>query len=105
MGEIEPDPIAGAGGDDRVDADARQIGGVDRRPPDGCLGVRGGDRVPPRAARAHRLQDVADDRQRERAELDGGQLLEEDPDRMEDLAHAIRLTRYGRSAPSEPMNG
>ena len=27
----------------------------------------------------------------ERPELDGGELLEEDPDRMEHLAHAIRL--------------
>ena len=41
----------------------------------------------------------ASDRERERAELDRGELLEEDPDRVEDLAHALRLTRYGRSAP------
>ena len=38
-------------------------------------------------------------------ELDRGELLEEDADRMEHLAHALRLLRYGRSAPSVPMNG
>ena len=38
-------------------------------------------------------------------ELDVGELLEEDADRMEHLAHAVRLLRYGRSAPSQPMNG
>ena len=45
-----------------------------------------------------------DDREPERGELDGGEGLEEDPDRVEDVAHACRLLRYDRSAPS-PMNG
>ena len=56
VGEVEPDRVAGAGRDDRVDADAGEVGGVDRAPAHLLVGIRRGDRVPPRAARAHRLQ-------------------------------------------------
>ena len=44
-------------------------------------------------------------RQPERGELDRGELLEEDPDRVQDVAHARNLLAYARSAPSLPMNG
>ena len=45
------------------------------------------------------------DREPERGELDRGERLEEDPDRVEDLAHACRLLALRPVGSVEPMNG
>ena len=82
------------GRDDRVHADAGEVGGIHRAPAHFLLGIGGGDRVPPGAARAHRLQQVADDRQPERRELDRGELSKKTRIAWRTFAHACRLLRY-----------
>ena len=70
MGEVQLHGVAAPGGDDRVYADGRHVRRIDRRPRHPFLRVGGRDRVPPRAARAQRLQQVTADREPERAEID-----------------------------------
>ena len=81
----QPDDVAGAGGKDRVDADACDVGRVDRRPADPLLGVGGREHVAPRPTRAHRLREVAADRDRERQRPHRGQVVPESGNRVEDL--------------------
>ena len=86
VGHRQADDVAGAGGEDGVDADARDVGGVDRQPADARLGVGGREHVPPRAARAHRLRDVAADRDREGQRLHRREVVPERLYRIEDAS-------------------
>ena len=106
--EVEPDRDAARATGRSRRRRRRQVRGVDRRPRHRCFRVRGGERVPPRAARAHRLQQVTTIASAERPELDRGELLEERPG----VASRTSPSRAGysplggRSAPSaSPMNG
>jgi hypothetical protein len=84
MGEHDSYRVAGASGDDRVDPDAGQIGAPDGDPRHALLRIRGGEHVPPGAARARHLEQVAPDREGEREERDRPELVEERVDAVED---------------------
>src|SRR2546421_10570921 len=61
LGDEQPYRVAAAGGHDRVDADAREVGAEDRAPADVLFRVRGGEDVPPGAAGAAELRQLAEE--------------------------------------------
>ena len=92
MGEEDPDDVAAPCGEDRVDPDARDVGGEDRAPAHARVRVGGREDVPPRPARAAELQQMAADRGEQRQDRD---LREEVPEalaRSPDLVdHALTV--------------
>ena len=92
MGEEDPHDVAAACGEDRVDADARDVGGEDRAPGHARVRVRGREDVPPRTARAAELQEMAADRGEEREDRDLREELPEALARSPDLVdHALTV--------------
>jgi len=87
LDDEEPDRVAAAGGNDRVDAHAREDRAPDRAPAHDRVRVRRRDDVPPRAADAADLDELAEEGDRERRPADVGQMVEEDADVVEDRAH------------------
>ena len=87
MCEVDADDVAATRGQDRVHADPGDVGGADRPPPHGPVRVGGGEDVPPRAARAHELHELAADPDEERHDLDLGEeapeMLGGVPDRLD----------------------
>jgi len=80
LGDEQPDCVAAAGGHDCVDADAGEVGAEDRAPADGLFRVRGGKDVPPGAAGAAELRQLAEEGDPQRRPADIGQVVEEDTD-------------------------
>src|SRR5512133_1502001 len=115
LGDEEPDGVATARWDDRVHADAGEIGAEDRAPANEPLRVRRRDDVPPSAADAAELEELAEQRQPERGPADIREVVEEDPDVVDNALHTrpppLRATagREARSRPSsrrpEPCTG
>jgi len=80
LGDEQPDRVAAARGYDRVDAYAREVGAEDRAPTDVLFRVRGDKDVPPGAAGAAELRQLAEEGDPERRPADVGQVVEEDAD-------------------------
>ena len=78
----QPDRVTAAGGNDCVHAHAREDGAPDRTPAYDRVRVRRSDDVAPRAADAADLDELAEERDRERRPTDIGEMVEEDADVM-----------------------
>jgi len=87
LDDEEPDRVAAAGGNDRVDAHAREHRAPDRAPADDRVRIGRGDDVPPRAADTADLDELAEKGGAEIRPADIGQMVEEDADVVKDRAH------------------
>jgi hypothetical protein len=85
MRHREANDVSHAGGKERVDTGARDIRGIQRQPSDACVGIGGHEDVPPRAARADGLRQVA-------AAIDRGKVVPERRDGIKHGFHALTLS-------------
>ncbi len=93
VGEHNPHGVPGPRRDDGIDADARDVCRENRRPAHGAVRIRGGEDVPPRAARAAELEELADDRGEQRQDRDVREEVPEALARGADLVdHAVKVT-------------
>ena len=95
--EVELEDVSAARRHDRVDPDAREVRAVDPAPPDVRLRVGGLDDVAPRAGADRHLDDVAENRQGQRAPGDRREPLEEGVAGIDDPPHTAESAR-GRSS-------
>ena len=89
----------GARRDDGIDADARDVCREDRRPAHGAVRIGGGEDVPPRAARAAELEQVAGDRRQQRQDRD---VREEVPEALASRCGSRRSRVHGNPSVSVP---
>ena len=91
LGDEQPDGVAAARRHDRVDADAGEVRAEDRAPPDEALRVGRGDDVPPGAADAAELEELAEQPQPERGPADVREVVEEDVNVVQNRTHRASL--------------
>ena len=85
--EIELEDVSRPGGDDRVHADAGEVGAPDRPAGNGQVGIGGADDVPPRRHAGQQPEQVEPERDRERQPVDVREVVEERPRGVDDLPH------------------
>ena len=83
--------VSGPHRDDRVDADAGEVGREDGEPRDDLLVVGGDEDVPPRLARAGEPRELAQHGDERRQDVDRREPIEERVDPVEDAGHVLVL--------------
>ena len=87
--EVELDQVADSRGGDRVDPDPGHVRAEDGRERHPGLRIGGLDDVAPGDSPHRHFGEMERERDAERAPADGGQLIEEDPNRVKELAHVF----------------
>jgi hypothetical protein len=85
--EVELEDVAAARGDDRIDADAGEVGAEHRAARDEDVGVGGADDVPPGGDTDDQAGELEAERDPERHPVHLGEVVEERPGGVDDASH------------------